>query len=144
MLVLVSPLSSLLFVLLFIELFLFLFLTFHLLLLFVVLICLDVAIFNEDLLRLLQVYIMSATIVNSFALAQNEILPELDGFFLVLYVEHNTVSVILFTHPMSLKSWILSIVIHQTNHDVLVKFRRTERYQTFADIFDIIIILEKL
>lgn len=87
---------------------------------------------------------MSATIVNSFALAQNEILPELYGLFLVLYVEHNTVFVILITRPMSLKSWILSIVIHQTEHDVLVKCLRTERYQIFANRFDIIIILEKL
>jgi hypothetical protein len=87
---------------------------------------------------------MSATIVNSLGLAQNEILPELDGLFLVLYVEHNAVSIILFTHPMSLKSWILSIVIHQTKNDVLVKCLRTERYQIFADRFNIIIILEKL
>lgn len=62
---------------------------------------------------------MSATLVNSFALVQYEILPELNRLLIVLDAEHNTMLVELLTHPVvSLIPRVLNIVIHQANCDV--------------------------
>jgi hypothetical protein len=112
--------------------------------LFIILIRLDVAIFDENFFRLLQVDSMSAALMDGLALVHDKVLPELYCLFFIFDAEHNSVLVKLLSNSVSLRSGLLGIVIHQTHHDVLFKSWRTECYQRFTYIFYIIISLEEL
>jgi hypothetical protein len=91
------------------------------LLFLVILVSLNVAIFDENFLGLLQVDLVSAALVDTLVLVHHEVLPELNSLLFVLDAEHNSMLVELLSNSVGLRSRLLGIVIHQTHHDVLFK-----------------------
>lgn len=127
-----------------VEFILFLFDAPHFFLPFVVFLGLNISIVNEDFLRLLQEDSMSAAFMDSLALVKDEVLPELNRLLFVLDTEINSVLFDLLSSPGYMRPGILSIVIHQSEHNVLFKGLRTKRYQVLSYLFDIISTFEEL
>ena len=72
------------------------------------------------------------------------VFPKEDGLFFVFDVEHDTVLFKMFSGAVALGPRILSIVIHESHHHIVIEGLRTENNELIIDSLGIVFTLEQL